>query len=114
VRPSAQTLQVVVGPIADQLASDIRTELKAPSPSDAPSSLSVASLLEALGGRSNVRDVRLTDSRLCIAVKNADAVVDTRIAGLSVRGIARPARDSLHFVLGPSAGAVFQELNAIL
>src|SRR5262249_35222574 len=30
VRPSAEALQVVVGPIADQLASDIRTELKAP------------------------------------------------------------------------------------
>jgi len=47
-------------------------------------------------------------------VKNADAVVNARLAALSVRGIARPAPDSLQFVLGPSAGAVFQELNAIL
>lgn len=114
VRPSAETLQVVVGPIADQLASDIRTELKTPSAVAAAPSLSAASLLEALGGRSNVRDVRLADSRLCIAVKNPDAVVATRIAGLTVRGVARPAPDSLHFVLGPSAGALLQELNAIL
>jgi PTS system N-acetylglucosamine-specific IIC component len=113
VRPSAETLQVVVGPIADQLASDIRSELKAPTVAMLPA-LSVTTLLEALGGRANVREVKLAASRLCIAVKNADAVVNSRLAELSVRGVARPAPDSVHFVLGPSAGAVFQELNAIL
>jgi PTS system N-acetylglucosamine-specific IIC component len=113
VRPSEESLQVVVGPIADQLASDIRAELKAPTAASAPS-LSASTLLEALGGRANVRAVKLAASRLCIAVKNADAVVNARLAALSVRGIARPAPDSLHFVLGPSAGAVFEELNAIL
>jgi PTS system N-acetylglucosamine-specific IIC component len=113
VRPSAEALQVVVGPIADQLASEIRDALKAPPAETAPA-LSVGTLLEALGGRANVREVKLAASRLCIAVKNADAVVNSRIAQLSIRGVARPAPDSLHFVLGPSAGAVFEELNAIL
>jgi N-acetylglucosamine PTS system EIICBA or EIICB component len=113
VRPSAETLQVVVGPIADQLASDIRSELKAPT-AEAPPAISADTLLEALGGRANVRDVKLAASRLCIAVKDADAVADSRIASLAVRGVARPARNSLHIVLGPSAGALFQELNAIL
>ncbi|HEX4970233.1 MAG TPA: N-acetylglucosamine-specific PTS transporter subunit IIBC [Steroidobacteraceae bacterium] len=114
VRPSAEALQVVVGPIADQLASDIRSELKTPSSTAAPPSLSAASLLEALGGRANVRDVRLVASRLSIAVKDPDAVVDDRVAGLRARGIARPAPHSLHIVLGPSAGALYQELSAIL
>lgn len=114
VRPSAETLQVVVGPIADQLASDIRAELKVPSSADPAPSLSAAGLLEALGGRANVRDVRLAASRLCIAVKNPDAVVDARVARLTVRGIARPAPNSLHIVLGPSAALLYQELNAIL
>jgi PTS system N-acetylglucosamine-specific IIC component len=113
VRPSAETLQVVVGPIADQLASDIRSELKTPT-SDAAPSNSAGALLEALGGRANIRDVKLAASRLCVAVKDADAVVDSQIASLTFRGVARPARNSLHFVLGPSAGALFQELNAIL
>jgi PTS system N-acetylglucosamine-specific IIC component len=113
VRPSAEALQVVVGPIADQLASEIRDALKTPTPGTEPA-LSAATLLEALGGRANVREVKLAASRLCIAVKNADAVVNSRIAQLSVRGVARPAPDSLHLVLGPSAGAVFEELNAIL
>jgi N-acetylglucosamine PTS system EIICBA or EIICB component len=103
----------VVGPIADQLASDIRSELKAPAAEAVPS-ISAASLLEALGGRANVRDVQLAASRICIAVKDASAIVEARVAGLSVRGVARPSRDSLHIVLGPAAGAVFQELNAIL
>lgn len=113
VRPSAETLQVVVGPIADQVASDIRDELKAPT-SQAASPISAAALLEALGGRANVREAQLAASRILVAVKDANAVVDSRIAELSLRGVARPARDSLHFVLGPSAGAVFEELNAIL
>jgi PTS system N-acetylglucosamine-specific IIC component len=113
VRPSAETLQVVVGPIADQLAADIRSELKA-STAEEPAPLSAGTLLEALGGRANVRDVKLAASRLCIAVKDANAVVNSRLAELSLRGVARPAPTSLHFVLGPSAGAVFQELNAIL
>lgn len=113
VRPSAESLQVVVGPIADQLASDIRSELKTPA-ADATPAISAGTLLEALGGRANIRDVKLAASRLCVAVKDADAVVDARIAELTVRGVARPARNSLHFVLGPSAGALFQELNAIL
>jgi N-acetylglucosamine PTS system EIICBA or EIICB component len=114
VRPSPETLQVVVGPIADQLASDIRAELKAPSPAESAPSLSAAGLLEALGGRANVRDVRLAASRLLVAVKDPDAVVDNRVAALTVRGIARPAPNSLHIVLGPSAGALYQELSAIL
>jgi len=103
----------VVGPIADQLASDIRSVLKAPVAEPAQS-VSALDLLEAIGGRGNVRDVKLAASRLCIAVKDATAVVDSRVAALTVRGVARPARDSLHFVLGPTAGALFQELNAIL
>ena len=113
VRPSAETLQVVVGPIADQLASDIRSELKAPA-ADAAPSIYAQSVLEALGGRANVSDVQLAASRICIAVKDDGAVNDARIAELTVRGIARPARHSLHLVLGPSAGALFQELSAIL
>jgi phosphotransferase system IIB component len=88
--------------------------LKTPAAVAAAPSLSVASLVEALGGRANIRGVRLAASRLCIAVKNADAVADARIAALTVRGIARPEPNSLHIVLGPSAAALYQELNAIL
>jgi PTS system N-acetylglucosamine-specific IIC component len=114
VRPSAETLQVVVGPIADQLASDIRAELKAPSSAPVAPSLSPASLLEALGGRANVSNVRLAASRLLVAVKDPDGVVDAHIAALAVRGVARPAPNSVHIVLGPAAGAVYEELSAIL
>ena len=78
---------MVVGPIADQLASDIRSALKAPSAEAGPP-ISALTLLEALGGRANVREVKLAASRLCVAVKNADAVVDSRIAALTVRGVA--------------------------
>jgi phosphotransferase system IIB component len=61
-----------------------------------------------------VSGVQLAASRICVAIKDDAAVDDSRIAELTVRGVARPARNSLHIVLGPSAGALFQELSAIL
>jgi PTS system N-acetylglucosamine-specific IIC component len=109
VRPSAESLQVVVGPIADQLASDIRAQLK----NETKSSISASSLLAALGGRDNVRDVQLAATRICVALNDASAVVDSRIEQLPVRGIARPTRSSLHIVLGPSAAVLFRELNEL-
>jgi N-acetylglucosamine PTS system EIICBA or EIICB component len=109
VRPSDQTLQVVVGPIADQLAADIRTELKGAGQGGGP--VSADALLAALGGAGNVRDMRLAASRIYVALKDASAVVDAEIAALAVRGVARPAADSMHILLGPDAPAVFAAMS---
>ncbi|MGH8185688.1 MAG: PTS transporter subunit EIIC, partial [Steroidobacteraceae bacterium] len=118
VRPSEQTLQVVVGPIADQLAADIRSELKAvhPLPRSAGEgqgggAVTARALLRALGGADNVRDIRLAASRICVALKDASTVVDAEIAALAVRGIARPAANSVHIVLGPEAATVFDAMR---
>lgn len=128
VRPSAQTLQVVVGPIADQLAAEIRAGLKgsAAKPGAKPpvqsaaalqpqqrSNVSAASLLHALGGAENIRAVQLAASRLCVTVKDAVSVSNDEFATLPVRAIARPAPTSIHVVIGPAAAALFDELNQL-
>jgi N-acetylglucosamine PTS system EIICBA or EIICB component len=123
VRPSAETLQVVVGPIADQLAADIRAEIKgapAGTPAPSPASVSIQSppasaqaLLSALGGPANVREVRLASSRLCVTLNDAAAVKDDQIIALAVRGTTRPAPDSLHIILGPSAASLFEDLSRL-
>jgi PTS system N-acetylglucosamine-specific IIC component len=123
VRPSQQTLQVVVGPIADQLASSIRAGLKLPasvasaSPvpvaelSAAVSSVSVSQLLQTLGGMENVRDMRAAASRICFTVRD-DSAVSADIAKLTgVRGIARPMAHSVHVLIGPGASSVLAELG---
>jgi PTS system N-acetylglucosamine-specific IIC component len=126
VRPSQQTLQVVVGPIADQLASSIRAGLKLPtsvasaSPAPAAANVSVASssvsakqLLQTLGGFENIREMRAAASRICFTVRD-DAAVSVDVAKLAgVRGIARPMAHSIHILIGPTAPGVVAELGRL-
>ena len=125
VRPSQQTLQVVVGPIADQLASSIRAGLKLPasvaSTSPLPaaveapvaSTLSAKQLLQTLGGMENIRDMRAAASRLCFTLRDDAAVSDdlSKLAG--VRGIARPMAHSIHILVGPAAPGLLAELGRL-
>lgn len=126
VRPSQETLQVVVGPIADQLASSIRAGLKLPATAAAPAVAArqtapsqaepaaamnaiALSLLQTIGGAANIRELRLAASRLCITLNDASvAVQPERLSG--VRGFARPTPNSLHIIAGPSAAGLFAEL----
>ena len=114
-------VQVVVGPVADQLASEIRSALKkggdaAPQVIAAPPAASpvappadtrlLARALEALGGRGNIAELELRSSRLCISVREPAQVDEAALAG-AVRAMARPAPRSIHLVVGPDAPAWF-------
>jgi PTS system N-acetylglucosamine-specific IIC component len=132
VRPSQQTLQVVVGPIADQLASSIRAGLKLPTCDGSPaapgvttadaavdraatdtSPVSATQLLQSLGGFKNIRDMRVAASRLCFTL-NDEAAVSRDIERLiGVRGIASPAAHSLHVIIGPAAAGTWAELDRL-
>jgi len=109
-------VQVVIGPIADQLASEIRGALRGPlrgveaTPPASADAASVARVLSALGGRSNIDDLRLLASRLCVTVRNPGAI-DTTVLADAVRAVARPSPNSIHLVIGPSANAWFAELK---
>jgi len=134
VRPSAQTLQVVVGPIADQLASQIRAESRVPAASVAPAAqtasaaqphvaatsttlVSAATLLTALGGTRNVRDVRLASSRLCVTLEDAAAIsaadIDQLVDERQIRSAARPRPELLHLIIGPAAPVLYEQLNRL-
>jgi PTS system N-acetylglucosamine-specific IIC component len=113
-------VQVVVGPIADQLASEIRAALKRGAavvpaasavpqdPVDVPPADArlLARVLDALGGRGNIADLELRSSRLCISVREPAAVDEAVLMG-AVRAVARPAPRSVHLVIGPGAPAWF-------
>jgi len=110
-------VQVVVGPIADQLATEIRTALKQGGAASAPIAEAppadprlLARVIEALGGRGNIRDLELRSSRLCVAVRDA-AAVDEGALAKTVRAIARPAPGSVHLVVGPGAAAWYAGLK---
>ena len=100
LRSSAQGLQVVLGPIADQVAGEIRAALRsAPPPAAA---LDAPALLAALGGRENVVDLATAAGRLLIRTARPDRIDESALARLGIRGIARSAADRVHvLVAGP-------------
>jgi N-acetylglucosamine PTS system EIICBA or EIICB component len=110
-------VQVVVGPIADQLASQIRAAMRTSGNAGAIAptgskpvpvtgagvpSAAMKDLIQALGGRANIAAVRFNASRLCVTLNDPDAIDETAL-GTAVRAMARPTPDSVHLILGPAA-----------
>jgi PTS system N-acetylglucosamine-specific IIC component len=114
MRPSAQDLQIILGPIADQVAADIRAALKSPGLRDQSTTLSVGDLLNALGGASNVRDVTAISTRLCFTLNDPTAIDNATLATLPLRGIARPSPTRLHALVGSDANTMLSELRGLL
>ncbi|HET9861957.1 MAG TPA: glucose PTS transporter subunit EIIB, partial [Steroidobacteraceae bacterium] len=100
-------VQVVVGPVADQLASDIRAGLRR---GGGTAGNALARAVQALGGRGNIASLHLNASRLCVTLRDPAAVDEQALAGV-VRAVARPAPGSVHLVVGPAAAEWFAELK---
>ncbi len=138
VRPTVHTLQVVVGPVADQLAGEIRTVLGSapragamPSSDAAPGTAGpppeapapgcaalegalIEKLLAALGGRANVRGVEPAASRLRVSVEDAARVDSTAIGPLGMRGAAVVAPGCVHVIVGPAAHSISVALRQLI
>ena len=111
VRPGGSALQVVLGPIADQVAGEMRAALAAPPSLPQPSA---EALLAALGGPTNVEAVEPRSSRLRITVASGEALDEDRLRGLGFRGVARASPTSVHLITGPDAAAWGGRLEALL
>jgi PTS system N-acetylglucosamine-specific IIC component len=129
VRPSPGSLQVVLGPMADQVAGDIRNALRAqpkatpaaataahrPVPASASAkSFDVSALLEGLGGRDNVLDLAAVPGRLLLKLARTDNVDDGALEALGVRGIARTGNNSLHLLVAGPVESTEAPLRALL
>jgi len=127
VRPGGDSLQVLVGPQADQLAGDINAALKragvrVEQPSHTAESVTAgtpltdeqrrvaSALIAALGDRAKIKSCEAHLSRLRVQVVDDAKVDEAKVRALDVRGIARPAPNVLHFFVGPAA----LQLEAIL
>ena len=115
VKLGSDGLQVVLGPIADQVAGDIRTRLgvmrRSPAgATTAPAAIpvpeagaaidpaKVAQILNALGGAVNIKRIEGAAGRVLISVFEATAVNESVLRALVTRGIARPQPDSVHLL----------------
>lgn len=102
VRPSPASLQVVLGPVADQVAGEIRDAIRAGTTAEKVSSGHDARvLLKMLGGADNVLDLAAVPGRLLLKLARQDAVDEPGLANLGVRGIARTGAGVQVLVAGP-------------
>jgi PTS system N-acetylglucosamine-specific IIC component len=121
VRPSESALQVVLGPIADQVAGEIRTakETYARTSASAPSApISMAEpvdsrrLIAALGGVGNIRAALANTSRVCIEILDANQVIEGELRSAGVRSVARVDATTVHLIVGRNASAILASLRA--
>ncbi len=101
LRSSTNGLQVVLGPIADQVAGEIREALRA-ALTATPTVVSHAdtpALLAALGGQKNVIAAESFAGRLCLRVNDPKAVDERGLGNLGVRGVAHLSAGSIQVLL---------------
>jgi PTS system N-acetylglucosamine-specific IIC component len=114
-------VQVVLGPIADQVAGEIRRVLHAGAPaptptqrSPAPHMPSTTELLAALGGAPHGGSVDCAGGRLLVRVVRRDPVDLAVLASLCPRGAMISSGGMVHVLLGAAAERAWQSLRARL
>ena len=102
VRPSPTSLQVVLGPVADQVAGEIRDALRTTRSTDkVPEGHDAGALLKMLGGRDNVLELAAVPGRLLLKLAQPDMVDERELAHLGVRGLAKTGAGVQVLVSGP-------------
>ena len=120
VRPSDKALQVVLGPIADQVAGEIRASWSGPVASVAVetvvakpiAALDASSLAEALGGKANVAEVLARSSRLLVTVRDGAKIAEDRLRQAAPRGIVKTGETSWQLIVGDDAEGLALGLGA--
>ena len=101
VRPGGDAVQVVLGPVADQVAGEIRASLHGGETRGAGAS----PWLAAMGGRTNIEDLQQRASRLIMRVRDAADVDEKALASLGARAVARSDGGRIHVLLDESTAA---------
>jgi N-acetylglucosamine PTS system EIICBA or EIICB component len=117
VRPGPNAWQVVVGPIADQLAGEMRRSVRAVPPGAAApaatGAVSCEALLAALGGARNVRELEARSGRLRVGLVDAQRADLAVLARLAERGAVLTGAGAVHVLLGDAADAQCAMLRAM-
>jgi N-acetylglucosamine PTS system EIICBA or EIICB component len=95
LRSGPTGLQVVLGPIADQVAGEIRDAMREQAGTrerpDASPRQDASAMLAALGGRQNVADLEIVAGRLSMRIADSKALDERALGTLGIRGVAHAA-----------------------
>jgi N-acetylglucosamine PTS system EIICBA or EIICB component len=114
LRSSNTGLQVVLGPIADQVAGEIRDALRAAPSRRAAPIPDASAKLAALGGRANVGDIHCHAGRVLVHIADPKKVDEAALRALGIRAVARPASGPLQLLIAGSAEEWAQPLRGLL
>jgi PTS system N-acetylglucosamine-specific IIC component len=93
LRPTKDTVQVIIGLRADEIAGNMRRAGSDP----------VDRVLSALGGRDNVREVECLGTRLSLQVSDASKVQEGMLSGDGIRALVKVGEDRFHLVTDSDA-----------
>ena len=97
-------MQIVLGPIADQVAGDMRKVVSS-GPSGRHRTRAGIACSPALGGRANLVELAARSSRLLVEVRDPAKVAEADLAACAPRGVVRTAPTRWQIIVGPQAEA---------
>jgi PTS system N-acetylglucosamine-specific IIC component len=107
VRPGGASVQIVLGPIADQVAGEIRAAAASPGTAGVGHDLNAA-IADALRP-AGIHSVEVRGSRLLIELDDPSRLSPSDLDGLGVRGWVL-VRNGVQLIIGPDANAVAEAL----
>jgi PTS system N-acetylglucosamine-specific IIC component len=127
VKPSDHDLQVVVGPIADEVAREMRQAMGSPVQTEPAPVAAIAqvvvsgehrslaaSLLAALGGATNLNSAEPAANRILVSLTDPARIDGAALTALGVRGVAVSGDRSAHLVLAGAAAGPAQALADLI
>lgn len=128
LRPTSDTLQVVMGLRADEIADNMRavtgnpvaeTTATAPHSTGQAAATSipvsaVPALLDALGGADNVLAVEAVGERLALRVRNASVTDESRVTSAGFRGVADLGDGRIQVLAGGDASVLAASMSELL
>ncbi|KQM63500.1 PTS N-acetyl-D-glucosamine transporter [Sphingomonas sp. Leaf17] len=111
IKPSVNAVQIVLGPVADQVAVEMRDAIAAgpvvapiavaaPIAAKAPAFALDPVLAKALGGAGNITDASRHAGRIRVTLADPAALSESALTAAGVRGVARPAPGVVHLLVG--------------
>lgn len=130
IRPTSTTAQVVLGPVADQIAEEMRNAIKQPTPTvaatvpdasrspiDAANTDTVAvdarTWITALGGAGNITRVEaVATTRLRVMLISDERIDEPALVQLGARGVQRFSTGLIHVLLKADAAPFARSISA--